>query len=841
MDKLLLNIEELYQNILDRRTISEQVQKLHLLGGSSCKWGGGPYDHAKLGVTDWTAKRAWDIQGQEGANVNSISNGVITDIQQKNYNKETNEYGYSVTINTDGDVVYYTHLSSVGPKRKGEKISQGEFIGKIGKPKEDPNWPSHVHIALQSGDIKNYVDTSCNLIKKTTTGNNTSQSGTSTTPDVNLKSQYYYGNEKLGNIMSAGLKTESKEFIKEVEIIAPVPVKPGFKSNFGQKRSYEVHPGVDIGVPVGTQVLSPMDGVVELADFNNNKLCGATIDIDYGNGFWSRFCHMSRIDVKKGDVVKQGQVVGLSGGKVGAPGAGNSKGPHLHYTLKKNGQKVDPIEYINKTVEPGKYSIEPSNDDEISGEVDYSSVLNSMGSSQSTKSPLEPQYYYGNKEFANLLTKPLEVLKSLKNEMKESSNYSGDLMGGSTVKIPHDGGHSGQKGWANSNAWDIPTPIGTPIYAITSGKVITFTDYGPNVIKKNGKKLFGVGFTVDSDNSLPDVYYTHLKNPQVKKGDKVECGQILGYVMDFPGSSYDHLHIALESGNIRKFIDTDGKLKCMKGVNLNNLNFNKDFPNITPEKDLGLSSSEVSPSNYEDVIKSLGQTSDTKSKYFYGNKEFADILTQPFKSLMKNEMKEDKIYGEFGKEQKSNYGSITLPKDKNSKIKSPVSGKIVRGKYNSDCKNQIYIEHEVEGEKYYLEYCGISKPDVNIGNSISKGGLLGKTDTDVTISLFDSSNSRVYIDSYIKKEIDKTKKLEKKGIKREPKIYYDTPWGQIMGNLLVAPVKVFQDKYDEYGNLKQKRWGSPTDTEQPENWISQMSPTSSKKLKEQIERIKKIL
>ena len=73
--------------------------------------------------------------------------------------------------------------------------------------------------------------------------------------------------------------------------------------------------------------------------------------------------------------------------------------------------------------------------------------------------------------------------------------------------------------------------------------------------------MFGLGFTVKSDNSLPSVYYTHLKNPQVSKGSKIARGQLLGYVMDFPGSSFDHLHIGIESGDISQFITKDGTIK----------------------------------------------------------------------------------------------------------------------------------------------------------------------------------------------------------------------------------------------------------------------------------------
>jgi murein DD-endopeptidase MepM/ murein hydrolase activator NlpD len=147
--------------------------------------------------------------------------------------------------------------------------------------------------------------------------------------------------------------------------------------------------------------------------------------------------------------------------------------------------------------------------------------------------------------------------------INETSATSNSIFGGSSVKIPADGAHKGQSGWQSNNAWDIPTPIGTPIYAVADGTLQTFNDYGPTVIKTKGKKLFGQGFTVKSDNGLPDLYYAHLKDSVVKKGDKVKCGQLLGYVMDFPNSSYDHLHIGVKTGhNIKEFLNTDGTLKC---------------------------------------------------------------------------------------------------------------------------------------------------------------------------------------------------------------------------------------------------------------------------------------
>ena len=154
------------------------------------------------------------------------------------------------------------------------------------------------------------------------------------------------------------------------------------------------------------------------------------------------------------------------------------------------------------------------------------------------------------------------------------------ILGSNKIKIPKDGAHNGQSGWQSNNAWDIAVPIGTPVYAVNSGTVVTFTNHGTNIKRVGPKKLFGTGFTVKTDNKLPSVYYTHLKNAQVSKVSKIVCGQLLGYVMDFPGSSYDHLHIGVEKGNIRQFITDDWTLKCKS-------KYSKNDGDETPTKSEG--------------------------------------------------------------------------------------------------------------------------------------------------------------------------------------------------------------------------------------------------------------
>jgi hypothetical protein len=63
----------------------------------------------------------------------------------------------------------------------------------------------------------------------------------------------------------------------------------------------------------------------------------------------------------------------------------------------------------------------------------------------------------------------------------------------------------------------------------------------------------------------------------IRKGSEVSCGEFLGVIADFPGSSYDHVHIGVESGNIRQFLNDDGSLKCTNGLDITGLQINPEI------------------------------------------------------------------------------------------------------------------------------------------------------------------------------------------------------------------------------------------------------------------------
>lgn len=150
-------------------------------------------------------------------------------------------------------------------------------------------------------------------------------------------------------------KDKGLNAVNEAGIIAPLALPSGYRGNFGVQRKTHVHNGIDIGATVGTPIKAIADGVVTMSSPNYNDQCGAGIVIKHADGFQSGYCHLSKNSVQVGQSVTQGDIIGLTGGAVGAPGAGNSDGPHLHFTLRKDGNPVNPLTYFGGEI--GKFDM----------------------------------------------------------------------------------------------------------------------------------------------------------------------------------------------------------------------------------------------------------------------------------------------------------------------------------------------------------------------------------------------------------------------------------------------------------------------------------------------------
>ena len=99
------------------------------------------------------------------------------------------------------------------------------------------------------------------------------------------------------------------------------------------------HNGIDLPVPVGTNIKSPMNGIVESIYFNDAG--GNQVIVKHDNGYKTGYSHLFKALVKKGDKAKRGDLIALSGN------TGKSTGPHLHFTLTNPlGAKVDPAKVI---------------------------------------------------------------------------------------------------------------------------------------------------------------------------------------------------------------------------------------------------------------------------------------------------------------------------------------------------------------------------------------------------------------------------------------------------------------------------------------------------------------
>lgn len=120
------------------------------------------------------------------------------------------------------------------------------------------------------------------------------------------------------------------------------PLQGRISGRFGAQRIYNgspgsYHSGLDIAMPTGTPFVAPADGVVVLAAKDAFTLEGHLLMIDHGMGLNSAFLHCSELLVEEGQIVRQGQVIG----KVGA--TGRASGPHLHWGMKWNAARVDPL------------------------------------------------------------------------------------------------------------------------------------------------------------------------------------------------------------------------------------------------------------------------------------------------------------------------------------------------------------------------------------------------------------------------------------------------------------------------------------------------------------------
>jgi murein DD-endopeptidase MepM/ murein hydrolase activator NlpD len=150
------------------------------------------------------------------------------------------------------------------------------------------------------------------------------------------------------------LARDKSEMLASIPAI--VPIEQGTKrlvSGFGPRihpiyKTLRMHTGVDFTAPTGTPVYAPGNGRVVEAERNRHGY-GLMVVIDHGYGYETLYAHLSKFNVKVGQEVKRGEIIGFVGN------TGVSTAPHLHYEVIKSGKKVNPINYFFNDLTPEEF------------------------------------------------------------------------------------------------------------------------------------------------------------------------------------------------------------------------------------------------------------------------------------------------------------------------------------------------------------------------------------------------------------------------------------------------------------------------------------------------------
>jgi murein DD-endopeptidase MepM/ murein hydrolase activator NlpD len=144
----------------------------------------------------------------------------------------------------------------------------------------------------------------------------------------------------------------NKGFFAHLPAIKPM-AGPYSVHGFGMRvhpvlRVYRMHTGVDIIADVGNSVYAAGDGVVRFAGRTQGGY-GIVVEVDHGYGYSSLYAHLSSVYVRPGRTVKRGELIAKSGR------SGLVSGPHLHYEVRRNGARQNPVDYFFDDVDAARY------------------------------------------------------------------------------------------------------------------------------------------------------------------------------------------------------------------------------------------------------------------------------------------------------------------------------------------------------------------------------------------------------------------------------------------------------------------------------------------------------
>ena len=151
------------------------------------------------------------------------------------------------------------------------------------------------------------------------------------------------------------LAKEKEDMLRSIPAIIPISSKDltRIASGYGLRihpvyKISKFHAGMDFTAPMGTEIYASGDGTIESVQSNKRGM-GNYIVVSHGFGYTSLYAHLESFNVKTGQKVRRGDIIGFVGN------TGMSVAPHLHYEIKLNGVNVDPVNYFFNDLSPEEY------------------------------------------------------------------------------------------------------------------------------------------------------------------------------------------------------------------------------------------------------------------------------------------------------------------------------------------------------------------------------------------------------------------------------------------------------------------------------------------------------
>lgn len=168
-----------------------------------------------------------------------------------------------------------------------------------------------------------------------------------------IRKQIYVQSKSFDELIL--LAREKEEMLRSIPAIIPISTKDltRIASGYGLRihpvyKISKIHSGMDFTAPLGTEVYTSGDGIVESV-LSSKRGMGNYITINHGFGYTSIYAHLESFNVRNGQKVHRGDVIGYVGN------TGMSVAPHLHYEIKLNDVNVDPVNYFFNDLSPSEY------------------------------------------------------------------------------------------------------------------------------------------------------------------------------------------------------------------------------------------------------------------------------------------------------------------------------------------------------------------------------------------------------------------------------------------------------------------------------------------------------